>query len=55
MSTIIPAKLLLVYKKSVPGFPPKWLEERLKQIEDTLDEVPMSEEQASPTNISERN
>ena len=42
-------------KKSGPGRPPKWVKERLKQIEDTLDEVPIPEKQASPTNIPKGN
>ena len=42
-------------RKSGPGRPPKWVKERLKQIEDTLDEAPMPEKQAFPANISEEN
>ena len=42
-------------RRSGPGRPPKWVKERLKQIEDTPDKAPMPEKQASPTNISEDN
>ena len=42
-------------RKSGPGRPPKWVKERLKQIEDTLDEAPIPEKQASFTNIAEEN